>query len=505
VKIFSSQSSAVSRQFVNCKLKTVNIFLVCLLLLPVAAVTQTISYSIPKKLSSKTPDFRILGKNKEGVLVYKYGKEHVIEAYSGSLNVRWSKTIVFKRTVTDVRRMVIYPEKTLAFYLSADKGPTVLYAEKWNSKFQGESDAIALDTIRTDKFEVESLVRVAPSQNQSKIVSYYPVFTSGDEPDYLRMALTDADLNLLTKKNIPLEENGRTLKLRKVFPDNTGNVFVLLEDETKQKKKNATTDAFTVQMVEAATNTVRKIDFNFHRPVFKKLYLETDNVNRTLIATGLYTDDTGEEAQGYFYTVYHLDSNRVTANQYVKFSSEIIFEITGKDTSKNVSGFYSFEVYDLVLRFDGGAIIVAESRFDTEESIQVPSFTPTIGPSFRTISISYYNDILLISVKPDGTLEWSQVLKKKQISEDDDGFFSSYMMGTGADKLHFIYNEEIYHKTSVSDYAVNRRGEFERKYMLNAGDKNVMLTPKLGRQISSNEVVIPSYKRSYLSFVKFTY
>ncbi len=76
---------------------------------------QTISYSIPKKLSSKTPDFRILGKNKEGTLVYKYGKEHIVEAYSGSLNVRWSKTISFKRPVTDVRRMVIYPEKTLAF------------------------------------------------------------------------------------------------------------------------------------------------------------------------------------------------------------------------------------------------------------------------------------------------------------------------------------------------------------------------------------------------------
>lgn len=494
-----------SRQFENCKQNTVNFFLVCLLLLSPAVVAQTISYSIPKKLSSKTPDFRILGKNKEGVLVYKYGKEHVIEAYSGSLNVRWSKTISFKRIVTDVRRMVIYPERTLAFYLSADKGPSVLYAEKWNSKFQGESDAIALDTIRTGKYEVESLVRVAPSQNQSKIVSYYPVFTGGDEPDYLRLVLTDADITLLAKKNIPLYENGRSLKVRKVFPDNTGNIFILLEDEAKQKKKEASADVFEVKMVDTGTNTVRSIDFNFQRPVFKKLYLETDNVNKNLIATGLYTDNAGEEAQGYFYLVYDLDSQRLETTQYTKFSSDIIFEITGKDTSKNVSGFYSFEVFDLVLRFDGGAILVAESRFDTEESMQVPSFTPTIGPSFRTISISYYNDILLISVKPDGALEWSRVLKKKQISEDDDGFFSSYMMAATADKLHFIYNEEIYHKTSVSDYVVNKRGEFERKYLLNAGDKNVMLTPTLGKQISSNEVLIPSYKRSYLSFVKFTY
>lgn len=505
MKVFSRQLSAISRQFTNCKHKTVNFFLVCLLLLPSVLIAQTISYSIPKKLSSKTPDFRILGKNNEGVLVYKYGREHIIEAYSSSLNVRWSKTLSFKRPVADVRRMIIYPEKTLAFYLSDEKEISVLYAELWNSKFQPESDALALDTIRDEKFDVEALVRVAPSQNQSKIVSYYPLFNLGDQPDFLHMTLTNANATVLAKKTIPLEENGRPLKVRKVFPDNAGNIFVLLEDEERQKKKETTAQVFHVKMLDASTGSVRSIDFNFQRPVFKKLYLEADNVNNNLIATGLYTDNTGEEAQGYFYLVYDLDSQSMEAPQYTKFSSDIIFEITGKDTSKNVSGFYSFEVFDLTLRYDGGAIIIAESRFDTEESMQVPSFTPTIGPSFRTINISYYNDILLLSVRPDGTLEWSKVLKKKQISEDDDGFFSSYLLATAADKLHFIYNEEIYHKTSVSDYVVNKHGEFERKYLLNAGDKNVMLTPKLGKQISSNEVLIPSYKRSYLSFVKLTY
>lgn len=470
-----------------------------------SAFAQTISYSVPKKLSSKTPDFRILGKNNEGTLIYKYGKEHIVEAYSGSMNMRWSKTLSFKRAISDVRRMVIYPEKTLAFYISSDKGISTVLVEKWNSKFQGESDAIALDTIQTDKFEVESLVRIAPSQNQSKVVSYYPVFGSENEPDYLRMVVTDTDLNILVKKSIKISEAEKSMKLRKVFPDNEGNVFILLEDETKQKKKEVSTDVFKVLMYHTSTGDLQEINFDFQRPVFKKLYIEVDNVNKNLIATGLYTNDAGEEAQGHFFCVYDLDSNRLSASQYVKFSSDVIFEITGKDTSKNVSGFYSFEVYDLILRFDGGAIIVAESRFDTEESMQVPSFTPTIGPSFRTINISYYNDLLLISVKPDGTLEWSQVLKKKQISEDDEGFFSSYMMTTMADRLHFIFNEEIYHKTSVSDYVINKHGQFEREYLFNAGDKNVMLTPKLGKQISSTEVLIPSYKRSYLSFVKLTY
>ncbi|HXH17941.1 MAG TPA: hypothetical protein VNJ07_02570 [Chitinophagales bacterium] len=465
---------------------------------------QTLSYSIPKKLSSKTPEFRILGKNKEGVLVYKYGRStHVIEAYGNKLNVRWEKSLTFKYNASSVKRIVIYPEKTLAFYLSDQKGVPVLFAEKWNGKFSGEGNAVLIDSVNSGKFDAESTVRVAVSQNQSKMVCYYPVSESEEYAERVRLIIADGELNILARKDIPISKSG--MLLRKVFPDNEGNVFILLEDENKSRKKASTADAFTVKMYETASEIVRELDFHFQRPIFRKLYMDMDNVNKNLIATGFYTDDAGEEAQGYFYSVYDLDSGVLRTNQYMKFSHDLIFEVTGKDTSRNFNGFYSFEVNDLVMRFDGGAIIIAESRFDTEENMQVPSFTPSIGPSFRTINISYYNDIMLLSVAPDGTLDWSMVLKKKQISEDDDGFFSSYCLATTGGKLHFVYNEEIYQKTNVSEYEVDKAGHSERQYLFNAGDRNVLLAPKLGKQISTNEILIPSYKRNYLSFVKVTY
>ena len=468
-----------------------------------AAFSQTLSYSVPAKLSSKTPEFRILGKNKEGVLVYKFGRgSHMIEAYTNKLSVRWERSLSFKYPNANVKRIVIYPEKTLAFYLSSPKGALVLFAEKWNSRFSGNGNAITIDSVVTGKFDAESTLRIAPSQNQMKIACYYP--SGDDNNEQLNLILTDSDLNIIARREIIISRDGKSIKLRKVFPDNEGNVFILLENEKAQKKK-ALESNFLVKMLEASTGNVREINFPFKRPVFRKLYLDVDNVNKNLIATGFYTDDVGEEAQGFFYSVFDLDSNAFSASSYMKFSPELIFEITGKDTSKITSGFYSFEVYDLIMRFDGGAIIVAESRFNTVENMQVPSFTPSIGPSFRTIDISYYNDIMVLSVTAEGKLDWTKVLKKKQISEDDEGFFSSYCMATTASKLYFIFNEEIYHKTNVSEYEVDKYGSSERTYLFNAGDRNVLLVPKLGKQISSNEILIPSYKRNYLSFVKVSY
>lgn len=466
---------------------------------------QTLSYSLPKKLSSKTPEFRILGKNKEGVLVYKYGRSsHAVEAYGSKLNVRWEKALAFKHAEADVKRMVIYPEKTLVFYVSRQKDAAVLFAEKWNSKFTGDGNAVVVDTIRSGKLDAASMLRVAPSQNQSKIICYYP---AGDmEAERLMLILTDSELNIITRREIDIPRtDDKRLLLRKVFPDNEGNVYILLEDESKARKNASAADAFVVQMVERASEAIREINLRLQRPVFRKLYLDVDNVNRNLVATGFYTDHDGEEAQGFFYSIYDLGSHKLTASKYTKFSPEVIYEVTGKDTSKTSSGFYSFEVYDLVLRYDGGAIIVAESRFNTQENMQVPSFTPSIGPSFRTINISYYNDIMVLSVDSTGRLHWSKVLKKKQISEDDDGFFSSYCLAATGSKLHFVYNEEIYHKTNVSEYQIDKNGFSERHYLFNAGDRNVLLVPKLGKQVSSNEILIPSYKRNYLSFVKVAY
>ncbi|GIV34348.1 MAG: hypothetical protein KatS3mg031_1883 [Chitinophagales bacterium] len=478
---------------------------VVILLFPVWCAGQIITYSQPKKLTSRYPDFRILGKNKEGALVYRYGRNsHLVDAYGRNLTLRWSKELNFKYADVTVRKMEIYPEKTLVFYLTQQKGQTILAAEKWNARFSGDAPAVILDTVRAGRYDAITVTRIASSLDKTRLIAYYPILKEDKSID-LRLIQTDENLNILYRKTIEVSEADSAMLVRKVLPDNSGNVFVLLERETdRTRKKVAGYDVFRIKWL-TPEGSVEDIHFDFKRPVFRKLYIEADNVNHSLIAAGFYTNDAGEEAQGYFYFVYDLNSRTVTSAYYMEFTSDLIFEVTGKDASKNVKGFYSFEVYDLVLRQDGGAIFIAESRFTTEENTQIATFTPSIGPSFRTINIYYYNDIILLSVFPDGKLDWSRVLRKKQISEDDDGFFSSFCTLVTGSKLRFIYNEEIYPKTDVSQYTVDRAGNIDRKFLFNAGDKNVSIIPRLGMQISANEILIPSWRRSALSFVKITY
>src|SRR5690606_34257786 len=127
-----------------------------------------------------------------------------------------------------------------------------------------------------------------------------------------------------------------------------------------------------------------------------------------------------------------------------EFSKELFIEIAGKDAGSNLDGLSTFEITDVVPRFDGGMILIAESRFSNVESMQVPSFVPAAGPTFRTVTVTYYNDIMMISLNPSGTEDWVRVLRKKQVSEDDEGFFSSYALFIKGSELNLLYNEDIY-------------------------------------------------------------
>ena len=464
---------------------------------------QDVAFSSPQKLSNKTPQFKILGKSNEGVIVYKYGKNHrVIEAYNNNLKLRWKRSLLVKQPNSRIKKILLYPDQSLLFYTSQVKGEFLLYGEKLNNKFQGGNNFLLLDTLYTDRYDVASLTKVSASQNQSHIVTHYPVYTA-TQLNALRLIGTNKNLEILFKENIQLSTEEQ-VNVREMIVDNSGNVYMLLDNE-RRKKRNSREEHFTILQYERESGLVRTIDFGFQQPIFKKLDLRVDNVNNTLVTSGFYTDTNGEEARGFFYAVYDLGSKEVIAMEYIRFSARLIFDVTGKDSTKNVSGFYSFEVTDVILRYDGGATVIAESWFTTEENLQVPSFTPAIGPSFRTISVSYYNDIIVLSVLPNGVLDWWSILKKKQVSEDDDGFFSSYAKMISHDKIMFIYNEEIYPKTNVNEYNLNKSGRVNRQFIFNAGDKNVFLVPRLGQQISSTEILIPSYRRNYLSLVKLTY
>lgn len=99
-------------------------------------------------------------------------------------------------------------------------------------------------------------------------------------------------------------------------------------------------------------------------------------------------------------------------------------------------------------------------------------------------------------------MEWSSVMRKKQASEDDNGVYSSFLIVNEKDKLRFIYLDDISSSGVLNEYTLTSVGKSNRQTILNQEEKDMMLLPKMGKQVSPNEVIIPSYKNGALQLAK---
>lgn len=466
---------------------------------------QEISFSEPEKISNKTPNFQILGKNNSGILLYKYGDgDFIINAFNSKLKNIWNKRIKIPENEAYIKRFVVFPDSSWMFFTSLNQNGVIeLKSIRLDSKFEYNSQPILLDTLGHNKYLIEERLKVVHSKDRSHLAAYLP-FYEGNNMDAMYLLGIQGRDSVYSRgyfqNNIPGD-----YILRKVEPDNKGNVYILLEHEKKgDKRKPLSQPEYLIWKYDRATDLYIQIRVDFERPFFDKLMMEIDNHNERLVLTGLYADEDAEISEGYYVGVFDIKMDALVVNRYEPYNRQIFTKVTGKN-EEDMQGFYSFTIKDVVLRYDGGVNILIESSFDNTESMEIPSFVPSAGPSYRTVNVIYHNDVVVLSTNPNGTLDWYSVVKKKQVSEDDEGFFSSYCLLTKYNHLQLIYNEEIYHKTNINAYRIDKNGGQHRKFLLNAADNNVFLVPSLGKQISDSEILIPSFKRNYFRLVKFNF
>lgn len=468
---------------------------------------QSVVLSDAQKLSSKTPNLRILGKNNEGIIIYKFGKDvDIIEAYNSNLMLKWSQSLNIKQENSNIEEIFLYPDYSLAFFKTQEKTNTIVFAQRLSAKFKGDGKFIVMDTLFETKPDVDARMKIIHSQDKNHISMYYPVVSSSGNLDRIRVVGIDNNMELLYRQDIAFTSVPDGFGLVSVKALNNNQLVFLFENYNRGKKRFSGEEEYLVFQYDGNNGQVSQVNFLFDNPIYGLLRMEVDNVNGKLTVAGFYTDDNRDEAIGYFVQGWDIENRLLVVQHSQPFGNALLAQVMGGDsTSNTLTGLSSFKPKELILRFDGGVVLMAESEYSSMESENMPTFMPSAGPNFRTVNVYYFNDIITLSTKADGSLDWFNVLRKKQISEDDEGFFSSYSILTADGKLHFVYNEEIFYKTNVNEYIVDATGKAGRNYLFNAGTKDLMLAPGIAKQISGRELLIPSFRNRSIKFVKITF
>ncbi len=479
-----------------------------ILSLPLSFVEgQVLTVSESEKLSSNFLNYRVLGKNTSGVLIYKHKREReMIEIYDQNMALIRRKTLESSlQPVESVNVLLVEDGSVLHFYVHKTKRVHYLFAQAMDEGLLDKNPPQLLDSVdrREDGNWDEFMIRLSEDRSQ---VLVFRQSLKGAQSTGVLMRLFDTELRERWLDELSFDDIEKDMVLSDAFISNGGDVCIVQIRDLSKLRPESFPHAI-IHMRPADFGVFRKLAMT-ESPEgrIREMAFSWDSRNNRIIGAGFFAESNRSFSSG-LYFISASASGEWVARQFTPFHPDFIKSLSTR-TSRKRDEIPVYNIQEIVARSDGGALLVAEYIHETSESYEYTDYDPYYGgyrTSTRYINYHEYEDIMLLMLEPDGMLAWEEIIRKKQVSREDRGRNSSFAMLNAHRQLFFIFNEDISYNTNVLQYNMDTRGKVNRSSMFNANSKELMLVPRRARQISGNEIVIPSIYKNNLAFVKLSY
>lgn len=466
------------------------------LLLPTLPA-QIITVSEDITLRSDT-DYQLIGKLGRKALLFQSRNNHFeVMAYDESMREAWSKEIELDRRSPKVIDILARPNDFVVVYNFRRKGHTYLKAHRYDPAANLRDSATIADLGFLFYSPDYEMVR---SEDRSKLLVYYAEHNS-------TVHAYSFDLNTmqpLWQRSLKPDDFYFGENFLQAIVDNDGRMHLVIErDNFRSKRKQHLYEiiSFAGEDAPLRTETIEMED-----KLTYDVFFTYDNLNRQMVAGGLYSEKDHNRAQGFFYLRTRPAAGGTLVDSvltFTRFSDELINSLEGEE-KKNNKGLRELSVRETVLRRDGGILLIAESNRQYERRSTAANRVFYDSPA-RLLVDYYYDELMVFSLDPDGSLHWQNILHKKQYSQDDQGAYSSYFLLRTPTHLRFLFNDEIRYENTVSEYVLNGLGAYDRNSLFSTKNLDLRLRFRDALQVAGNELLIPSERRNRLKLVRLEY
>jgi hypothetical protein len=165
-------------------------------------------------------------------------------------------------------------------------------------------------------------------------------------------------------------------------------------------------------------------------------------------------------------------------------------------------------MHDLAVKENGEMTLLAEQYY---MYVTTTTTTDANGRSHTSYTYHYvYNDIVAVNCTPEGDVTWKQLVKKRQHTINDGGYYSSFFTMVQGNGIFLLYNdkEANMEETDMDEKSVrekrkarrntvaaiihlNESGEANRKVLFDfEEDASRILIPKRCEKMSANEILL---------------
>lgn len=496
------------------------LFLLLSICFSINTFSQKIVYSEPDRGDTRRMDFEVIGKIGGNFLVYKeVGNKSYITAYDNDMkevNKEEHEYLPDERMIN----VDFFPFSDFAYMVYQYQKRNVVYCNAVKVDGQGKkmADVVTLDTSHIGFAGNNKIYSSINSEDKNRLMIFK--INSRNRSSYLVTTLLfDNALNLQKRSSfrIPMDDT-RDDYLNEFIVDNDGDLVFT-------KFTRGANDAITkaeLMWKAAQSDELVTAKIPMEKIYLDEIHIKADNVNKRYFLTSFYYKQKRGNIEGFYFYTWDKNTKNVFLSSAVPLGDELRAEARGDASVK--TAFNDYFIRNIIVKRDGGFIIGSESYYTTSRynnwnrwnylygmpysALDYYSYSPMYSSwwwrnqYYNNQSVRHHADnITILSFDNVGKLEWSNVIHKQQF-DDGIGAQVSYQIVNTGGQIHFVFNEEERRAMLLSDYILLPDGQISRNPTLKNLDKGYEFLSKLGKQVSSRQMIIPCFYRNYICFAK---
>lgn len=281
-------------------------------------------------------------------------------------------------------------------------------------------------------------------------------------------------------------------QIRETKVSNDGLAYVLVDKLVlDESAKNKRYKKYLIENTYLLYVDVTSGDSEFFKLELENKYFSQISLkplkNGGLIISGLTekTDESGVD--GSFSIVYDKDMIEMN-NSSTSFEKDFITATWSDRAKKKIAKknkkrarrgkkkiapqFYNYYLDHIIELSDGSVTVLAEQYY---VKVVTTTHRGANGSSYTTTTYYfYYNDIIAVNYDKYGEFQWKKLIKKHQVSVNDNGYYSSYFVVENDDDIEIIYNEG---KVAVK-VQLGPEGSVQKDNIIEFSERRMKLVPK---------------------------
>ncbi|HET8962820.1 MAG TPA: hypothetical protein VFM99_02930, partial [Chitinophagales bacterium] len=232
-----------------------------------------------------------------------------------------------------------------------------------------------------------------------------------------------------------------------------------------------------------------------------------------IVCSGFYSTKGTTSIKGSFFMTIDPETKAVLSKGTTNFDTEFLKLFVSDNKAEKGSELANFTLDEIILRSDGGALLIGEKYYITTSTYRDPN-----SGSTSTSYHYHYNDIMVININPDNTVKWATKIPKKQTASS--GFYLSYVSHVKDDMVYLIFNDneknldeknpdKIHAYDGKNSFAtlvsIQPDGGWDKKALFSNKEVGVIMRPVVSKQINEDELLFYAEKGNKYVVGKLTF